>query len=48
MERKDTASYELVLNKIKELISSKFRTVTCMTDYEAATRNAVNKVRVEC
>lgn len=47
MERKDTASYELIFNKIKELISSKFRNITCMTDYEAATRNAVKKVRVE-
>lgn len=46
MERKDTASYELIFNNIKDLISSKFKTIKCMTDYEAATRKAIKKVRV--
>lgn len=46
MEKKDTASYELIFNEMKALISSKFTTIKCMSDYEAATRKALNKVRI--
>lgn len=44
MERRDTLSYEVVFNEMKTLIASKFETMSCMTDYEAATRKALKKV----
>lgn len=48
MEKKDTKSYELILNEMKELISTSFTNIKCMTDYEAATSKAIKTVIIFC
>lgn len=43
MERRDTASYQFLFNKIKELIPN-VTVKNIMTDFEAATRKAIRMV----